>query len=120
MDRTGKDKEIHDTMVKIRANNLKNDGYSIEADINGYNTPKEINGHIPDIVATKRKEKIIVEVETCDSYSSNHTKSQYESFDKVTDAEFHVKIPESCLKEAKNKAKEWKISVDKWWYQEGY
>lgn len=120
MERKGKDKEVHDSMTRIRANNFKKKGYNVQADIDEYETPDEINGHIPDIIAKKEKEKIIAETETCDSYNSEHTKSQYKAFDNETDAKFHVVIPKSCYKKARKKAEEWGITVDYWWYNSSY
>ena len=121
MKRKEKDKNIHDRMTRIRANNFKKADYDVQAHhIEGYDNPKEINGHIPDIIAEKDDEKIIVEVETCDSYDSEDTKEQFEAFESVSDAKFHVVIPKSCFEEAKTQAERWGIKIDKWWWNKSF
>lgn len=115
MPRTGQDKEIHDQMVRTRVSDLKSEGYSVKADIDDYDTPGLVGGSMPDIVATNHHEKIIVEVETCDSYYLEHTKEQFESFSSESGAKFHAVVPIKCIEQAKAKAIEWGIKVDQWW-----
>lgn len=114
--RNGKDKEQHETMIRTRANNLSKYGYDVYADhIKEYNTPREINGHIPDVFAEAIiLPKIIVEVETSNSYDLEHTRQQYQAFSNIPNVEFHVVVPKSCLAKAQAKAREWNIRVDRW------
>jgi len=111
---------IHEVMVRTRAKNLKTEGYTVYADISGYTKPPQINGYIPDIYAVKDNLKIIVEVETCDTISDEHTRNQYLSFSNIMGTQFHIVVPESCLSQAKQYAQRWRIKVDKWWYHKGY
>jgi hypothetical protein len=120
MKRSVMSQSLHDKMVRTRALNLVNEGYSVSADIAGFPQPPTISGHIPDIYAVKVTSKIITEVETCDSIGSNHTREQYEAFSRVAGTEFHVKTPKSCLSAAQEYARLWGITVDQWWYEEGY
>lgn len=117
MTRIDIDKTQHEIMIKTRADNLKRIGYyTVYADhIEGYRQPREINGHIPDVLAEGViMQRIIVEVETSGSYDSEDTRQQYKAFTNVRDAEFHVVVPESCLAKAQAKAREWNIRVDRW------
>jgi len=121
MEREKEEQNAHDSMLRTRANNLKKEGYAVKADLEEYEEkPEEINGKIPDITATKDNEEIIVEVETCESCTLEHTKEQYEAFSSVSGAEFHVVIPERCYEKAKAKAEEWGIKVDQWWTNKNY
>jgi len=58
--------KAHDRKVRQRANELKKAGWSVKADLPGYEIPKGIgqNNYIPDILATKGNKKLIVEVDT--------------------------------------------------------
>ncbi|MBI5639899.1 MAG: hypothetical protein HZA17_05690 [Nitrospirae bacterium] len=118
--RSANAQSLHDYMVKLRANALLADGYSVSADLPGFPQPPEIRGHIPDIYAVKSSSKIISEAETCDTICSEHTRDQYTVFSNVPGSEFHVIVPHSCLEKAQGCATQWRIRVDRWWYQEGY
>ena len=121
MERDKEDQDAHDNMLRTRADKLNEEKYSVKADLEEYeDKPEEINGKQPDIIATKDGEKIIVEVETCKSYSLDHTKEQYEAFSSVSGAEFQVVIPKSCYEEAKAKAEEWGIKGIQWWTNSDY
>jgi hypothetical protein len=78
------------------------------------------NGHMPDLYAIKSSSRIITEVETCDTISTDHTRDQYSAFSRVPLTEFHVKTPASCVSIAQAYASLWKIRVDKWWTEAGY
>ena len=58
--------KTHDRKVRQLANELKKQGFKVEADINGFETPDGIGkgDHVPDIFATKDKRIKIVEVDT--------------------------------------------------------
>ena len=56
----------HDQEVKRIANQLERQGWNVKADIPGYETPVAIgkNPKVPDIEATKRGHRKLIEVET--------------------------------------------------------
>lgn len=115
LERQGDDKNLHNEIIRTLASTLENQGYSIKADhIQDYPSPTEVNGHIPDIIATSFQKRIIVEVETCESISKEHTLSQFRAFSN-TGSEFHVTVPDSCLDTAKHQVRDWNIRVDHWW-----
>ncbi len=54
----------HDKAVLGSAKWYESRGYKVYADLSNYKKPKKIGGYIPDLIAIKGKEEIIVEVET--------------------------------------------------------
>ncbi len=54
----------HDKLVKKLAQQYESQGYKVKADIDGYPTPQNINGARPDIIAQKKNEMKLCEVET--------------------------------------------------------
>jgi len=120
MGRTGKDKDLHDSMVKAMIKALKHKEIEVlKADVEGYERPDEIDGYIPDVVGKKESGTIVVvEVETCESVNSDHTKEQFKAFSNA-DGEFWVDVPESCLEKLKKNVKAWKVIVNKWYYRKG-
>lgn len=56
----------HDKGVRREANRLKRQGWDVEADVSGFETPDPIGqgGHIPDVRATKHGAERIIEVDT--------------------------------------------------------
>ncbi len=108
---------LHERLVRKSIKFLEKLWYSVEADYPEYRIPRRIDGIKPDLYAEAwwKKKTIVVEVETCDSLD-NHAKAEWKAFSKYTkgrDSEFWVVVPDECLEEAKKKAKEWKIRVDK-------
>ena len=88
--RSKKNQTCHNASVAKRAAGFKGSGYKVKADIAGYSKPKTYNGSRPDIVATKGKKTVIVEVETKDSrfkdlqqqrnlrkYANSHKNTQF-------------------------------------------
>jgi len=69
--RTVRQQSKHDLAVECSAEYYEQEGYNVQADIEGYKSPKLINGKRPDIVATKKDDKVIVEVETEDSLETD-------------------------------------------------
>lgn len=65
--RTKIGQKAHDTEVRKTANNLKEQGYNVAADIRGMKRPPIISGKIPDVIAEKGNKIKIVEIETEDS-----------------------------------------------------
>ena len=70
----------HDNKVKQIAKQLEREGYTVQADISGYETPDGIgkNNYIPDIVAKKTSSIKIIEIETQSSLKTD--KDQQEAF----------------------------------------
>lgn len=56
----------HDRKVRELANSLRRQGWSVEADVPGFEQPNGIgrDGRVPDIFASKRGAERIIEVET--------------------------------------------------------
>lgn len=70
----------HDAEVRRIASGLKKKGYEVKADVKGFGQPKTVGGYRPDVVATKGKERKIVEVETSESVSSTRDRAQQAAF----------------------------------------
>lgn len=62
--RSPKGQSSHDALVRRIAAGYKGRGYTTAADVEGYPRPPVIGGHRPDVVATKGRERKIIEVET--------------------------------------------------------
>lgn len=73
----------HDKKVESLAKNLENQGFSVQADIAGYDKPTTFGGMRPDVIGRKGKERRIYEVETPDSVDSSRDKKQQEEFKDV-------------------------------------
>jgi len=59
----------HHRKVQRVARELAKQGWKVKVDdVRGYDSPPEIAGRVPDIVATKPGRTRIIEVETSDSY----------------------------------------------------
>ena len=61
----------HDALIKRIAAGYKAQGWKVKADILGYPKPLLIYGKRPDVVAEKRKQVRIIEVETPDTYKKD-------------------------------------------------
>lgn len=72
--------DAHDTKVRVEAKNLKRQGFDVTADVPGFPTPKTLGGYRPDIIATKGKQRKIVEVETQESKNVARDKGQQSAF----------------------------------------
>ena len=100
-------------MVSARARKLAAEGNRVWADVPGYSQPQPIFGYIPDIVANGTR-NLISEVETSDTYSSQHTKDQLKVFDSASNYLLEVVVPESVRDTAVAFYNAWGISVDFW------
>ena len=85
MKRTPEKKMDHDICVERKANELKNEGFLVEADLEGWPKPPEIEGYIPDIFACVRKTNItrIYEVETEETIVTD--REQWMTFKRYSD-----------------------------------
>ena len=75
----------HDRKVESLAKNLEKQGFSIQADISGYDKPTSFGGMRPDVIGRKGKERKIYEVETPDSADNARDLKQQEAFKEVAD-----------------------------------
>jgi hypothetical protein len=84
----------HDRGVQKSAEFYEKQGFKVAADIKDYSKPNSINGRRPDVIATKGKREIIVEVETKDSIGKD--KGQQQTFqtyaDKHNNTRFRTKV----------------------------
>lgn len=92
--REPKSQSEHNRVVKFIAEKLHSDEFQVTADhvFWPYGRPNIIRGHRPDIIAVKNSAKIIIEVETIDSFTDQHSIDQLISFSKGG-IETHVIIP---------------------------
>ena len=80
--RTTERQSDHDKCVSNKANEWKSDGWTVKADLEGWDKPSEIGGFIPDIEAKKSITRIC-EVETEETLETD--KEQWETFKKYCD-----------------------------------
>lgn len=67
----------HDKGVQAEARELQREGWNVRADhLNGWSNPPKINGHYPDVYATKRGSRRIIEIET----DASEDKAQHTAF----------------------------------------
>lgn len=104
----------HDSVVSIRAGELLGEGHLVWADVPGYAQPRDILGYRPDIIAVNGLRNLISEVETSDSYASDHTYSQLKAFDSAGNYSLEVVVPKSVYDAAVRLYFAWQISVDSW------
>jgi hypothetical protein len=108
---------VHSTLVRALAKKYEKDGYTVQADGIGHlnGSPNQVGGYVPDIVARKAgAAPIIAEAEVCGSISSKHTREQWTAFSNAYGSRFHIIVPKKCIANAKQQARQWGISVDKW------
>jgi hypothetical protein len=109
----------HDKMIGYIARSLDSQGYKVQADHISWKDgcPAEMGGFIPDIVGEKDGISLIMEVETCATYSKDHTKDQLSAFTNFGTT--YIIVPPSCIRndqkydpvpEVKEKLLEWGIS----------
>ena len=51
--------------VEKTSNYYKDDGWQVKANIDNWDMPESILGHIPDIIAKKGKDTVIIQINTC-------------------------------------------------------
>lgn len=81
--RSQQSRSKHDAQVRRIAKAFEKKGYDVKADVSGYSKPKHIGGYRPDVVATKGKQRKIVEVETAESAGSARDRAQAKAFREV-------------------------------------
>lgn len=119
MNRDNNSESLHNQLIKKQISTYKKRGYiNIKADHIHYKdgSPKEVNGHVPDISAEKDGIIVICEVETIDSVDDKHTREQWAAFSN-SPFKFDICVPRSVLSKAKQIAKEKDIVVNKFWWK---
>lgn len=98
--RTSENRLLHDSMIKIIAQGLLDQGYYVQADhvlwING--SPISYNGFVPDLVATNNNSRFLIEVEDDATYSDEYTREQLTAFSKVQGYKCYIVVPDTCLR----------------------
>lgn len=106
----------HDRLVAVIATRMYERGTLVWAAIPGYTTPREIGGHIPDVLVQefpavagiRRAVETVYEVETHDSISSAHAGEQWLAFARWAGASeartFVIAVPEGSALEARARA----------------
>jgi hypothetical protein len=85
MGRSRQGQSKHDRKVQSLAENLERQGFTVKADVKGYEQPKTIGGVRPDIIASRPGERRIYEVETRDSVDTPRDQKQQAQFKKAAD-----------------------------------
>jgi hypothetical protein len=80
MARSKRSQSKHNTTVKKLAEQYKQKGYKVKADIEGWGKPDTIKGVRPDIIAEKSGHKTVVDVETKDSVDNKRDLQQQKTF----------------------------------------
>lgn len=88
--RNEKQQSAHDEAVKKSAEYYEEQGYAVQADIKGFKKPKTIKERRPDLIAKKKKETVILEVETKETMETD--KKQREMFKKYADSHKNVRF----------------------------
>jgi hypothetical protein len=81
--RNPKSQNEHDKAVKMFAKQYERNGWDVQAELPGYKKPPSIEGHRPDIRATKGNQESVMEVETGDSVNTPHATAQDAAFRKL-------------------------------------
>lgn len=83
MSRTKAGQKKHDERVLKSAEYYEKQGYKVSVDLPNHDKPKKIGGFIPDLIAKKKGEEIIVEIETKSTIKSD--KDQHQAFKEYAD-----------------------------------
>jgi hypothetical protein len=82
--RKGNEQNNHDRAIKKYAQHLDKNRYSVKADTTELDTqfpmPEIIHGKRPDILASKKGKKLVIEVETPNSLDTKRAKEQRRRF----------------------------------------
>jgi len=123
MQRNPKESKEHKDLINMMARHFAGQGYrNIRADIPGMVTPDVILGtkqnHVPDLTADKNSTRIILEAETANTISADHTASQWSLFSdaaKKAGGEFHVVVPKGCRSSAEQRLADLGLRADEIW-----
>lgn len=105
-----KNQKKHDYMIAHIAKALQKAGYiNIKANLPSYTKPEKVllknidTVHVPDITALKHNTNHIIEIETEDTLTDEHTAEQWillSRFAAETKALFYVFVPAGCKRTA--------------------
>jgi len=123
MHRNIKESEEHINLIVMMVEYLRKQGLrNIRADIPGILSPDIIFGtirnHRPDLTADSNGKIIILEAETSNSISDDHTASQWSlffHFSRESNGEFHLVVPKGERGSAERRAAMLGISIDIIW-----
>ena len=108
----------HDDLVRVLANWLRKNHYSVAAGLEGYTKPPPLGDHRPDVWATKTASLVIGEAELCDQLHDQHTEERWKTFGRPASQprlyqphEFVIIVPSCCLDKAKQQAADWGIEA---------
>jgi len=114
----------HQALIAVLAKFLVSQGYrNVKADLPGYDCPEEIRWrgtnivHIPDASGWRDGKLHIFEVETEDTISIEHTKSQLELFNafaRQNNARLTVMVPRGVEEQARQQYRAWGLSATVW------
>lgn len=77
----------HDRMVALLAKEYSAKGYRVWAEAEGYPVPEPIEGAVPDIVAQRDGETVVIEVETRDTLFGSEYEAEHKAFRKWKEAD---------------------------------
>jgi len=83
--RSARRQSAHDNKIEGLVKNLEKQGFSVQADIEGYDKPTTFGGMRPDVIGRKGAKRRIYEVETPDSVETTRDMKQQEEFKAVAD-----------------------------------
>jgi hypothetical protein len=72
----------HDRMVALQAERYRALGYAVAAEIDGWPAPAAVEGQVPDVLATRGDETVVVEVETEETLASREYADEHKAFRK--------------------------------------
>ena len=111
----------HDHLVRVLANWLKKNHYSVAADLGGYTKPPPLGDHRSDVWAIKTASLAIGEAELCDQLHDQHTEERWKAFGRPAKPasqprlyqphELLIIVPSCCLDKAKQQAANWGIEA---------
>ncbi|SEO27724.1 hypothetical protein SAMN04487948_101481 [Halogranum amylolyticum] len=85
----------HDTGVAREAEELERAGWTVTAAVPGWDDPDRIDGYVPDIVATKRSTRRVIEVETDTSADQDRHTALRDVADRRRETVFYVILVDS-------------------------
>lgn len=72
----------HDRMLLLQANKFRAEGYAVAAALDGWPAPGAIDGQVPDVIAERNGETVVIEVETEDTLASKEYLAEHKTFRK--------------------------------------
>jgi len=98
----GENEREHDKYVRMMKDFLEDDKYTVELE-------NVFAGRHCDILATRGKEKLCIEVETSDNLDNAETRAKWEALSGNREWDFGLAVHKDNLKKAKALLDEWHI-----------